>query len=207
MQSDPEEILEFWFGAAADDPALAAARQAFWFGAAASEDVDAAVRQRFGRAVAAAARGDLHAWARAPRSALALVVLLDQFPRNIARGTANAFAHDAQALRVAKEAVTKGHLEKLAPLEQAFLVLPFEHSESVEDQREAVRLSTAIALTAPAEWRPLLEEYLKFAKQHLALIERFGRFPHRNQVLGRVPTAEEEAYLVAGGTTFGQQAH
>ncbi len=207
MQIDFEDVLEFWFGAAANDPALAAARQAFWFGAAASEEVDSVVRQRFGPALAAAVRGDFDAWLQAPRSALALVVLLDQFPRNIARGTANAFAHDARALRVAKEAVARGHLEKLAPLERAFLILPFEHSESVEDQREAVRLSAEIALTAPAEWRPLLEQYLKYAKQHLALIERFGRFPHRNHVLGRAPTAEEEAYLAEGGTTFGQQAH
>lgn len=199
---EPQEILEFWFGSAADDPAEAAAREDFWFGA--SAEIDAEIGERFASTVEAAARGDLEAWTRESRSTLALVLTLDQFPRNIGRGSARAFAHDAQALRVTKDAVATGTLGRLALLEQAFLILPYQHSESLEDQRTSVRLSVEIARAAPAPWRAILEKYLSFAMQHHALIERFGRFPHRNRALGRDATAEEEAYLRRGGTSFGQ---
>jgi uncharacterized protein (DUF924 family) len=202
MRSDPQSILEFWFGRSRDDPAEASAREAYWFGA--SREADSLIRERFASVVEAAVRGELDSWVEVPRSVLALVLLLDQFPRNMWRGTAKAFAHDARALQVAQEAVTRGHLRDLGPIEQAFLVLPFQHSESVEDQRESVRLSSEIAQAAPTAWRPLLERYLQYAKQHLALIEQFGRFPHRNHVLGRSPTTEEEAYLRGGGESFGQ---
>jgi uncharacterized protein (DUF924 family) len=204
VQCDSQCILGFWFGLAAEDPAEASARETFWFGA--SGTMDSVIRERFGLAVEAAGRGNLNSWVEVPRSALALVLLLDQFPRNIWRGTAKAFAHDAQALRVAQEAVARGHLNSLAPLEQVFLVLPFQHSESIEDQREAVRLSSEVARTAPRAWQPILEHYLEFAKQHFALVDRFGRFPHRNHVLARTPTNEEEAYLAEKGGNFGQKA-
>ena len=92
-------------------------------------------------------------------------------------------------------------------LAQAFLLLPFQHSESLQHQHESVRLSAEIAQVAPETWRSILERYLLFAKQHLALIERFERFPHRNHILGRAATAEEEAYLSGGGARFGQGAH
>lgn len=203
VSHDPETILAFWFGGAAQDPVAAAARESFWFGA--SDEIDRRVRDHFAPAIEAAAGGELDTWLRAARSALALVLLLDQFPRNAWRGTARAFAQDGLALRAAREAIARGHLRELAALEQAFLVLPFQHSESIEDQREAVRLSSEIARTAAPEWRPLLEHYLQFARRHLELIERFGRFPHRNRVLGRDPTEEEEHYLRAGGTDFGQE--
>jgi uncharacterized protein (DUF924 family) len=201
---DPQAILDFWFGDAAGDPARAAAREEFWFGA--SQTTDAAVRERFSAAIEAAARGELEHWANAARSALALVVLLDQFPRNVWRGSAGAFEHDPHAREVARAAIAAGYLERLAPIEQAFLTLPYQHDESLASQRESVRLSERIARSAPAAWRPLLDHYADFARQHLALIERFARFPHRNRVLGRVSTPEERAYLDEGGATFGQAA-
>src|SRR5262245_44358070 len=204
MKDTAEAILAFWFGRAAEDPAEATSRETFWFEP--SRETDSLIRELFAPAMEAATQGELDSWLRAPRSALALVLLLDQFPRNVWRGTAQAFMHDAQALRAAREAVARGQLRELAPLEQAFLVLPFQHSESIQDQRESVRLSSEIAQLAPPGWRALLEGYLQFAIQHLKLIERFGRFPHRNQVLGRNPTSEEEAYLREGGTRFGQEA-
>src|SRR5262249_48260716 len=203
-RSDPREVLDYWFGDAVRDPAFAEAREGFWFGA--SEETDAAIRERFGPAIEAAARGELAHWADDPPSALALVVLLDQFSRNTWRGTARAFALDRRALEVARGALAAGHLEQLAPLEQAFLILPFQHCESIEVQRESVRLSAEIASAAPPAWRPLLEYYTDFARRHLALIERFGRFPHRNQVLGRESTPDERDYLRGGGATFGQAA-
>src|SRR5262247_1946187 len=116
ISEDPEAILGFWFGRAAEDPAEAEARESFWFES--SEETDALVREHFARAVEAGARGELDSWLRAPRSALALVILLDQFPRNMWRGTSQAFGHDRHALRAAREAVAKRHLPELRPLER-----------------------------------------------------------------------------------------
>jgi uncharacterized protein (DUF924 family) len=199
---DPRAILDFWFRDAAGDPARAQARQAVWFGASAA--MDAEIRQRFGAAIEAAARGELSHWRDAARPALALVVLLDQFPRNVWRGTPRAFAHDSQALEIASASVAAGHLDALAPIEQAFLILPYEHSELLDAQRDCVQLSEQILNAAAAEWRPVLEVYADYARQHLALIERFGRFPHRNAVLGRESTPAERAFLGAGAESFGQ---
>jgi uncharacterized protein (DUF924 family) len=202
LVDSPEDILRFWFADAAQAPAKAQARMPFWF--TASAETDTLVRERFRAAVESAARGERDTWARAPRSALALVVLLDQLPRNIWRGTARAFALDAQALAVAREAVAAGFPGELAPIEQLFLTLPYQHCETLEVQRESLRLCRAIVAAAPLDWRPVLESFPFYAQQHVALIERFGRFPHRNKVLGRVSTDEERAYLEGGGTTFGQ---
>ena len=200
--NDPDEILNFWFGDASQSPAKAEARMSLWFEA--DSAMDARIRPRFGVAVDAAARGKLVSWTDAPRPALALVVLLDQFPRNMWRGTARAFAYDGEALAVARQAVAAGFLRELAPIEQPFLTLPFQHSETLEAQRESVRLCREIVTMAPLEWRPMLETFAPYADRHLELIERFGRFPHRNAVLGRVSTPDEEAYLAGGGETFGQ---
>jgi uncharacterized protein (DUF924 family) len=106
----------------------------------------------------------------------------------------------------ARDALARGHLERLRPIERSFLVLPFEHSESSADQRESVRLAMENLRAAPAEWQSMLEENLRYARDHLALIERFGRFPHRNRVLGRASTEDEVAYLASGGESWGQLA-
>ena len=204
MSIDPEAILSFWFGEAACNPEKAAAREGFWFGS--SPEADAQVRERFAAAIDAAATGELDRWGETARSALARVILLDQFPRNVWRGTARAFAHDPLALAAARAAVASGLLAQLAPIEQAFLILPYQHSESLDAQRTSLQLCEEIARNAPTPWRALLDHYADFARQHLALIERFGRFPHRNATLGRTPTADELTYLERGGATFGQAA-
>lgn len=198
----PDDILDFWFADAAQAPAKAEARMPFWFTASAGIDVQ--VRERFKAAVESASRGERDAWKQAPRSALALVLLLDQFPRNIWRGTAEAFAFDPPALAIARESVSAGFLSRLAPIEQMFLTLPYQHCETLDAQRESLRLCRAIVAAAPPDWQPMLKGFAPYAAQHLNLIERFGRFPHRNKVLGRVPTDAERAYLKAGGATFGQ---
>jgi uncharacterized protein (DUF924 family) len=200
MSAVPEAILAFWFADAPWDVAAAEARQGFWFDA--SAETDAQIRDRFGAAMDAAARGELDAWLEAPRSALALVILLDQFPRNVWRGTPRAFATDAQALDCARRAIAAGQLDPLTPVEQSFLLLPFEHAESLAAQRECVALFDRIVAQAPLEWVPLLEGYAGYARRHHAVIERFGRFPHRNAILGRESTPDEVAYLAGGGETF-----
>jgi len=197
-----EEVLDFWFAGAACDAVQAAARKRLWFEA--SAEFDDAVRRRFLTTVEAAAVGRLDGWLERAHSTLALVLILDQFPRNIWRGKAEAFAHDSPALRAARHGVEAGYLAALSPVETAFLIMPYQHSESLVHQRESVRLYEQLLRAAPPEWHPLLEENLSFARQHLALIERFGRFPHRNRVLGRTSTPEEERYLATGGATFGQ---
>lgn len=202
MSVTPESVFEFWFGNAAHDPAEARARGAFWFGAA--PETDRAVGDRFASAVDAAGRGEFAAWLENARSTLALVIMLDQFPLNGWRGSAKAYAYDAQALHAARRAVAADYLAQLAPIEGAFLILPYQHNESIKCQRESVSLATELAHAAEPAWRPLMEYYLDFANQHLAIIERFGRFPHRNRVLGRTPTQAEDEYLAAGGATFGQ---
>jgi uncharacterized protein (DUF924 family) len=199
---EPESVLGFWFGNAASEPETALARSVFWFGA--SPEADREIQERFGAVVDAAAGGALAAWEGDPRGALALVLVLDQFPRNIWRGRPEAFRHDPKALAAARRAVASGHLERLSPVEGVFLIMPYQHAESLECQRESVRLCEGLAEVAPAEWRPLLEGSLDFARQHLDLIERFGRFPHRNRALGRESTTLEQEHLEANGRSFGQ---
>jgi uncharacterized protein (DUF924 family) len=202
LAPDPEAVLEFWFAGAAADPSAASARSSVWYGG--SADVDREIAERFGPWVKKAARGELDAWAKTPRGRLALVIVLDQFPRNLNRGTAEAFLHDRRALELAREGATSGHLDSLRPIEQVFLLMPYQHVEDLELQREGVAWYERITRAAPPGWRALLEYTLDFARRHVAIVERFGRFPHRNEALGRPSTPDEQRYLETGGERFGQ---
>ena len=172
----PDDVLTFWRQAGPSR----------WF--AKDEAFDATFRQRFEAAHEAAASGRLAAWEESADGALALLVLLDQFPRNAYRGTARMFATDAQALDLAKRAVERAFPQSVEPGLRGFFHLPFSHSEELADQRRAVELNA----DADANW-------LHFARIHLEVIERFGRFPHRNAVLGRVTTPAEQQFLDEGG--------
>lgn len=174
----------------------------FWFER--DTRVDREVAARFAETLAAAASGSLDGWLAEPRAALALVIVLDQFPRNIHRGTPQAFAHDDAALASARRVIAAGHFERLHPVEQAFLSLPFQHAENAACQRESVALAERLVDHAPGEWRSTVQPFLHYARLHLEIIERFGRFPHRNGVLGRRSTPEESAYMASGAETFGQ---
>ena len=180
----PAEILEFWFGDRV---------RPLWFERDAQ--LDAEIRRRFA-AVHKAALGDRLAWwESSPEGALAVVILLDQFSRNLYRGAPRAFAGDAQARAAADRALARGFDRVLPPDRRWFLYMPFEHSESLADQRRAVALFRAHADAAPGPERARAEELLDYAQRHLAAIERFGRFPHRNELLGRESTADEIDYL------------
>ncbi len=196
----PEAILDFWFGDSLRDPAAARARAAVWFQA--SADFDREIAERFGGGIERAAAGELDAWCDAARSALALVLLLDQFPRNVYRGTPLAFASDARAQEVALAAIAAGFDAELEPLAASFFYLPLEHAEDLGLQELCVELCEALAARAPAEQREILAEFSDFARRHRELIRRFGRFPHRNALLGRQPSREELAYLASGGDSF-----
>ena len=176
---NPGEVLDFWFG---QD------RKA-WFEK--SPAFDETIRTRFLALYENALRGGLADWQMAPKSCLALVILLDQFPRNMFRGTARAFATDAMALAAARHALSMGFDRGLSVDERTFLYLPFEHSESLADQEQCCELM-----------KPLGEELLRYALRHKEIIERFGRFPHRNAALGRVNTPEETEFLKQPGSGF-----
>ena len=180
----PQEILEFWFGDRA---------RSLWFERDA--DFDALIRNRFEATHQAALDGRLESWEGAAEGCLALVVLLDQFPRNMYRGSARAFAADGKARAVADRAVARGHDRTLPPDRRWFFYLPFEHSEDLADQRRAVALFRAHAEATTGADRERALELLDYAQRHLAAIERFGRFPHRNELLGRETSEDEAAYL------------
>jgi uncharacterized protein (DUF924 family) len=178
-----EEILKFWFG----DDSSPGHRQ-FWF--AKNADFDHACRTGFMADYSRAASGELEEWKAAPSGILALILLLDQFPRNMFRGTARAFATDAMALAAARHAVVRAMDLALAPACRPFIYLPFEHSENICDQHESMRLFRKLA-----EQHPALAEYVDYAADHLETISRFGRFPQRNDVLGRASTPYEVEFL------------
>jgi len=190
-----QAVLDGWFGA---QGSLEYGRpRSFWFRK--SEASDEAIRVRFGPWVEAALRGELAAWAWAPaarpREALALILLLDQFTRNLYRNSARAFAGDVSALAVARALVACHSDRSLLPVERWFVYLPFEHSEAAADQAESLRLFEALV----AEGLP---EALEWARRHAQVIERFGRYPHRNEALGRTSTAEELVFLAQPGSRF-----
>jgi uncharacterized protein (DUF924 family) len=195
MDARAQEVLDFWFGAPGS-PEHGQTR-ALWF--TKRDDTDAQIRTRFGALIEEALSGALDDWTHsgpsAPRGALALIVLLDQFTRNAYRDTAHAFAGDGRALAVATLLVDTGQDRSLALLERQFVYLPFEHAESLPLQERAVILFTQLAADG-------LAEPLDWAIRHRDVIARFGRFPHRNQQLGRASTPAEVAFLVQPGSRF-----
>ncbi|HSJ95878.1 MAG TPA: DUF924 family protein [Myxococcota bacterium] len=193
---EPEDVLGFWFPARpSHDPAALVRQFEWWFRAGA----DAAIRERFAELAERAARGDLDDWAGAPRSRLALIVVLDQFSRSLFRGTPRAFAQDAKALALALEGIERGHYAALeSPFEKTFFLLPLGHSEELKHLERAVELAEEIARGAPLELRKVLEHSASQARGHRDVVARFGRHPHRNAILGRPSTPDELEYLARG---------
>ena len=189
----PQDVLDFWFGAPGS--AEHGSQLKAWFVKDAA--FDRQVAERFGATIERALRGELDAWAATPEGALARIVVLDQLTRNAFRGAPRAYAGDAQALAAASALVGSRRDELLSPLERAFAYLPFEHAEGMAMQDEAVRLFTRLVTAAPE-----LQSMLHYARKHREAIERFGRFPHRNAILGRRSTAEEQDFIDTPGTAF-----
>jgi uncharacterized protein (DUF924 family) len=194
------DVLSFWFG----NPTDADYRKSrtLWF--AGAPDSDALIRQRFGEAVEQALRGGYADWCATAQGTLALVLLLDQLTRNVFRRTPRAFAGDARALELAQTAVS-GDLDRLlAPTERWFLYMPFEHAESRAAQARSVALFEKLAdeTGASVAHELGLDGALDYARRHAAVVQRFGRFPHRNAILGRTSTAEERAFLAQPDSSF-----
>ncbi|MDR3067271.1 MULTISPECIES: DUF924 family protein [Comamonas] len=198
----PDQILTQWFGSARPGNADALQHKAQWFTKSAAFDEE--LRQRFGAAVEAALGGALQPWAtRGPWQQLALVILLDQFTRNIHRNTPRSFAGDAQALPLALQAIGSGTDRQLPEVARVFLYLPLEHAENPAMQLRSVAAFEALLQDATdAGLRDYLAGSLDYARRHQAVIARFGRFPHRNHILGRTSTAEETEYLAQPGSGF-----
>jgi uncharacterized protein (DUF924 family) len=197
MDERAEALLAFWLGPLDAEGIATPAHQERWF--AADPDFDAELRRRFGPLHEEARAGRLDRWAEKPRGRLALLILLDQLSRNLHRGRADAFAGDAHALALARGALDRGEDLDLALCERVFLYLPFEHAEDPQAQEVSVERFGALAAAAPAHARPLFESFLDYAVRHRDVIARFGRFPHRNALLGRTSTPEELAHLEREG--------
>jgi len=189
----PADILAFWFGRTGE-PGFGQPRGE-WFRKDAGFDDQ--IRSRFLPSVEAALAGQLAAWAAERQGLLALLILLDQFPRNLFRGEAKAFAGDPQARQLAETALAKGWDKGLSAVEKLFVYLPFEHSEVLADQERSVALFSALAAEHPG-----CDGFLDYARRHHEVIARFGRFPHRNAALGRPSTPEETSYLAQPGSGF-----
>ena len=190
---EAQAVLDFWFGAPGS-PEAGTLRPEWW---RKDPAFDGEIRRRFGALLERALRGELAHWNREPHGALAQVLLLDQLTRNAFRGTARAFEGDARALAAAQAMVDRRQDEALAPEQRAFVYMPFEHAESLAAQDEAVRLFTTLAALSPEQ-----DDQLDYARRHRAVIARFGRFPHRNRILGRESTPAETAFLLEPGSSF-----
>jgi uncharacterized protein (DUF924 family) len=193
MDAQAQAVLDFWFGPDTD-PGHAQPREQ-WFRKDAA--FDATIAERFGALIGQALSGGLDGWAEEPASALAQVIVLDQFTRNAFRDTARAFAGDARALTAARRMVRDGADRRLLPVQRMFVYLPFEHAEDLALQQEALRLFRQLGVDDPAR-----ADLLPWAQKHHDVIARFGRFPHRNAALGRASTDEETRFLAEPGSRF-----
>jgi uncharacterized protein (DUF924 family) len=201
---EARQVRDFWFGKLPTTAQALNQRVKIWFPGDALQHRDATIRARFGDLLERAAKGELASWSDSPRRCLSLIVLLDQFPRNIFRGTARAFAYDEQAL-----AATLGGMQSAADgaldlVERIFFYMPLQHCESLEVQDESVAAYRRLRMEAPQEMHAAFEDAMKSAQEHRSIIQHFGRFPHRNEVLGRPSTPEEEAWLESTGQRMGQ---
>ena len=190
----PQEVRDFWFGAPGSESAGQPHRE--WF--VKNDAFDEQIRQRFGATIAIAIAGGLREWdEEGPQGTLARILVLDQFTRNAWRNTPQSFAGDALALTAARQLVDSGAHTALPPLQRAFVYMPFEHAEDAFMQERAVELFTVLAAEHPG-----FDEMLDYAHRHRGVIARFGRFPHRNEILGRASTQEEIEFLRQPGSRF-----
>ncbi len=199
-------ILDFWFGTQVFDERTYSERSALWFDACPA--IDAEISRRFEQTLQHAAGGVLNHWRVHAKSVLAWIVMVDQFPRHIYRGTAQAYGFGELGLQWCRRALADGVEDELSPVERVFLYLPLQHTESMSAQRRCVERFEALVASTPAtDWfYEHARRGLEMAIIHARIIHRYGRFPHRNMVLGRTPSLAEKMYLDAGGSWFGQRA-
>jgi uncharacterized protein (DUF924 family) len=200
VEDTKNELLQFWFGDDPDDAAVAKGQAELWWGH--RQETDELLQERFGAAASAAAAGVLDHWTGSPRGRLALILLLDQIPRAIHRGTPAAFDQDPKARDIAQRGLDSGADRLLRPIERLFFYLPFEHSEDLVDQNRSVELFRELVASVDSAHRETFAGFVDYALRHQNVISRFGRFPHRNLILGRESTPEEQAFLEQPGSAF-----
>jgi uncharacterized protein (DUF924 family) len=193
-------VIRYWFGTDPDDARVANAYASLWWSKKSS--IDDEIRRRFKPLVIAAGKGALSDWKLTAHGKLALILLTDQFPRNIFRGKPESFGFDEIALDLSLQGVAMEQDKLLRPIQRVFFYLPLEHSEDLEHQRRSVKLFRELLREVPASQRSIFEGFLNFALRHQAVIERFGRYPHRNAILGRESTPEEIEFLKQPGSSF-----
>ena len=197
-----ETVLDFWFGGELHDPKALDENNKMWFGE--NDEFDATVRTRFRPLLDRAAAGELRHWKLSARGTLALIITFDQFPRNIYRSTPQAFAFDQRALALCRDGIAMGTDVDLEIIERAFFYLPLEHAEDIEAQEKSVACYERLLADAPGPIKPIAEMNLSHARQHREIIAEYGRFPHRNLVLGRTSTPAEIVWISALRGNFGQ---
>ena len=201
MTITPADICQFWFGDIVDDD-VTTDKSALWWGGGAVVDND--IKQRFEGLLEQAASGQLKTWEATPQGLMALIILLDQFPLNIYRGAARAYDYESQAIQLCLNGIENKMDTELSLIERIFFYMPLEHSEKIEHQNLAVKMVGQLVASAAPGNRKRMQGFLDFAIEHQDIVQKFSRFPHRNEVLGRKPTAEETAYLSSGGKRYGQ---
>ena len=195
-----DSILEFWFGDHTSNREINDRKKALWWSK--NESADQHIKQRFESITDALYEGKMTQMQRSPRGLLASIICLDQFPRNMYRETARAFSCDQVALRLAIEMVDKAWDRTLLPVYRVFAWLPFEHSEDIAMQHKSIMLYDNLRHSVEQDEREMFDEYYQFAYRHFEIIDRFGRYPHRNRILGRESTTEELAFLSQPGSSF-----
>lgn len=200
VAEDIQAITTFWFGDDGDDVITASRQSNLWWSK--NSALDLQIRKRFESTLQAATDKRLTDWESTPQGVLALVILHDQLPRNMYRETSRSFAFDEQARRFCRLSLQAGFYATLRPIERSFLHMPLMHSELLTDQEQAVTLAAALVEQVDASQKELFTDYLAFAVRHRDIIARFGRFPHRNQILKRRSTPQELAFLLQPGSSF-----
>lgn len=200
MEAEIDSVLSFWFGSAEDQARVAREQQALWWKGTA--ETDRLIAGRFGALHERAVAGELEDWTGTPRGRLAAIILVDQFSRCLHRGQSGAFAYDPLALRWCLEGLDRRDDSALRPIERVFYYLPLEHSESHADQDRSVALFERLEAAAAPELRDLFAYFTGYARAHRDIVQRFGRFPHRNAILERVSTPEEFEFLQQPGSSF-----
>ena len=202
MSSEIDKIIDFWFGDKTDDPEVLKHRYKLWFS---SDPVfDAVIKKQFAADHALAARHALDQWTITPRGSLALIIILDQFSRNIYRGQDKAFACDDTALQFALNGIERKQDRDLDPIERSFFYMPMQHAEDLDMQRLGETQYRMLLHEGSAGFKRQMKNNLDWMIEHRRIIEQFGRFPHRNAILGRESSPQETQYLSRGGKRFGQ---
>ena len=200
MSRNADGILGFWFGAQEDDADVAKTQQSLWWSK--NPDVDREISDTYKATLEDACRGNLADWENTARGMLGLIILVDQFSRNIYRDDARSFSNDYQALDWCRQLLARRLDMELRPIERVFAYLPLEHSEDLADQDQCVALFTALGEQVPDRHQEVFSGYLDFAHAHRKIVRQFGRYPHRNEILSRESTAAEKTFLTQPGSSF-----